>query len=132
MDQIILYVDELNNDATLGGTSNPDTIKYNNNLLLAEEDKNDFTNRIIIDNSGAHVSAAGRYLCLTSVSIDTKKYSMIFFDLKENEAKAEMLCSKIDSQLQRDSIMQMFKHMRGNYYKKHYNEYKLSIGLPPK
>jgi hypothetical protein len=126
---IILYVDALNEDESIGYTESPDTISYN--LKKIKDHVDSLTDLIAEYNEGTLINSFGRYIFSAMITLEKPEYFMGFFDCKKNIEIAKLI-AKGEGNPQ--DIIKMFMSRfeeLGKVYDKNYFLVKLVVGKPP-
>jgi len=129
MNTIKLYVDNLTPDEKVGSTDKPNTIAYNNKVMLSAGLLDEFTDALQ-DDIAAYIKGIGRYVCITTVSLNDHKYNMMFGDFHNNRETASKVKSNLDDVNTKVLFMQEVNEVSKNYDIQK-DSVKLIKGTPP-
>ncbi len=130
---IELYVDhyiDYGTKGVLGGVETPATIAFNNNKILRSGILKEFKDVLAANNEVTYIVPAGRFICLTGISLDDKHYGMYLVDLKNDMDMAVAIARKFDQPQTKALFMNVFDLVRKNY-ERDYIKVILIKGVPP-
>lgn len=88
-----------------------------------------FTDALGQSNAATSMVLAGKYICVTTMSLDSKVYGMMFFDFDGDESKALKVVNTFDDQEIKNLFMHRFNELKSKN-KEDFKKVKLVIGKP--
>ncbi len=125
---ILLYVDELRQDNSVGSTTDPEKIRYNLNLIDPTE-FNKFNQRLNNDGESSTIGTAGRYIFILTASKKNNSWELIFSDCSNEENSAATVCQNLTTEM-KNVFMSQFRKLRPVYDQNRF-AVKLVAGSPP-
>jgi hypothetical protein len=126
---VILYVDSLNEDESIGYTESPGIISYN--LTQIKDHVDSLTDLIAEFNEGTLINHFGRYIFSAMITLEKPEYFMGFFDCRKNIEIAKLIAKGEDNpQDIINMFMSRFEELN-KVYDKNYSLVKLIVGKPP-
>ena len=125
---VTLYVDAINEDESIGFTEKPAIISYN--LTKIEDHVDSLTDLIAKHNEGSLINYIGRYIFVTTITLEKHEYFMGFFDCKNNIDIAKLVAKgEGNPQDIINMFMSRFEELSVDY-EENYNQVKLVVGNP--
>ncbi len=107
-DQVIFFVDDMNNDKTFGYTNNTSTVNYNLSLLSEHSEFRNFDKTVENSKNGlTTLFPIGRFIVILRTSKDKEKREMILLDFRADYSTIDKLADIFS-----DSITLNFKKIK--------------------